>query len=347
MPTDIHPRLLRGFVATAEELHFGRAAARIPLAQQALSRDIRNLERQLGAVLFERSTRRVALTPAGERLLPKARQLLELHDDLLRDQTARPLLVDLLSPGLTGPDLTVYRLLTEARRRLPSAELLARFHHGLAAGAEAVLARRLDVTFGYTAGLPAPLRAQLRQLPVRLEPMAVLVPTAHPLAVRSTVTLSELREHRLDICAGNAATTEWTALGTALAAEFGLRTAPPRVPAIGPEEFGRYLTWHGDPALTTTGADAMPGTVTLPLVDPAPLSLVSMVFLPELRHPGLDALRAAATDLGAAEHWLHRPPNTWLPPEAAALLPAAPATPGAPSGKRDPGAPAAVPGSDH
>jgi Bacterial regulatory helix-turn-helix protein, lysR family/Phosphotriesterase family len=71
-------RLLRHFVAVAEELHFTRAAARLYVAQQALSRDIRRLEQQLGVRLLTRTTRQVRLTADGERLLVRARELLAL-----------------------------------------------------------------------------------------------------------------------------------------------------------------------------------------------------------------------------------------------------------------------------
>src|SRR6185369_6936388 len=99
-PRHLDPRLLRAFLAVAEELHFTRAAARLYVAQQALSRDIRRLERDLGAELFLRTTRQVALTPDGERLLPYARRVLDAHDELLAAfGQARPLLVDLNSPG--------------------------------------------------------------------------------------------------------------------------------------------------------------------------------------------------------------------------------------------------------
>lgn len=74
---DLEVRQLRYFVAVAEELHFGRAAARLGMAQPPLSRTIRDIERQLGVALFERTTRQVKLTAAGEILLRDARTALE------------------------------------------------------------------------------------------------------------------------------------------------------------------------------------------------------------------------------------------------------------------------------
>ena len=85
MDLPVELRQLRYFVAVAEELHFGRAAERLHMSQSPLSRAIRELERELGLVLFVRTTRRVELTPAGTALLERARRALADIDAAVDD----------------------------------------------------------------------------------------------------------------------------------------------------------------------------------------------------------------------------------------------------------------------
>ncbi|NED84300.1 LysR family transcriptional regulator, partial [Streptomyces sp. SID11233] len=73
---DVHGRDLRYFAAVAEELHFTRAAERLYVSQPALSKQIRALEKQVGAALFERDRREVRLSAAGAALLPHAQRML-------------------------------------------------------------------------------------------------------------------------------------------------------------------------------------------------------------------------------------------------------------------------------
>ncbi|MGZ9931238.1 LysR family transcriptional regulator [Streptomyces sp. NC-S4] len=310
MPRDVDPRLLRGFVAAAEELHFTRAAARLYVAQQALSRDVRRLEQTLGAALFLRTTRQVELTAEGERLLPLARRVLAAHEELAGAFTApRPLLVDLNTDG----PCTQRTVLMRARELAPDCELMARFESGLTHAAAEIAAGRLDVAFGYADGLDPALRAGLEAMPVRYEPIAVLLPEGHALAARETVRLDALAGETVYVGAGNPRTVEWTRLAGELFAGRGIEPAPPAPVAVGKEEFSRVMAKTRNPVLATVGFLDMPGSVKRPLTDPVPLSPLSMVWRRGLTHPGLDALRAAAAGLAADRGWLDPPPGSWLP----------------------------------
>ncbi|MGW2222722.1 LysR family transcriptional regulator [Nonomuraea sp. NPDC001684] len=145
MPDDVEIRLLRHYVAVAEELHFSRAAQRLYVAQQALSRDVRKLEDRVGRRLLERTTRKVALTPEGRLLLTRAREILALYDATMLDLRGRPrsLTVDVVGAGLT-PAL----VLAAARAHAPGVEFFARFHSGTEAAPPLLADGRLDVTFG-------------------------------------------------------------------------------------------------------------------------------------------------------------------------------------------------------
>lgn len=316
MPRDLEPRLLRAFAAVAGELHFTRAAARLFVAQQALSRDIGRLERQLGAPLFLRTTRQVALTPEGERLLPYALRVLAAHDELAAACTSsdRPLTVDVGARVGTGR-----RVLDEARRRAPGVEFVARCHGGLAGAAAEIAAGRLDVSFGRAAGLPAGLLRGLGHTLVRLERVAVLLPEAHPLAALPDVPLPALAGEALYAGAGNDGTSEWTDYARTLFEGRGIALVPPFPRIEGEAEFDRLVRKHGWSVLASEVFVAVRGMVIRPLTDPVPLSPVSLVWRRGLRHPGLDALCEASRVLAAEHGWRDRPADSWLPPSDAAL----------------------------
>lgn len=320
MVSELDLRALRYFVAVAEELHFTRAAARLYVAQQALSRDIRRLEHQLGVDLFVRTTRRVELTAEGERLLVRARELLALHDRTLRElqnlADDRPLLVDLLAEGHTPA-----RVLRAARRHVPGAELVARFHGGFGAALDLLLSGRLDVAFGRSEGLGRPFpTAKLTRRLIRLEPLALLLPQEHRLASLDAVPLATLRGAQVDVSAGNDSAPEWVDLAVRLLAAFGAEASPPHLHAVGLEETAQHLRDHGQPILTMVERSLPDGVVVRPLTEPVPLYPWAIVHRRDLRHPALDALHAGADELAQQEGWREHPPDAWIPePDAAAF----------------------------
>ncbi|MFF9427591.1 LysR family transcriptional regulator [Streptomyces sp. NPDC014746] len=189
---DVHGRELRYFLAVAEELHFTRAAARLYVSQPALSKQIRALERQLGAALFDRDRRGVALTPVGTALLPHARAVLaaweEGREAVERARTAadRTLVVGMTtSPGRGGLLPAIRSRFTEAH---PEARLRLRQvgwedpTAGLADGTS-------DVAFVW---LPMIGPDRFRWVVVAAEPRLAALPEAHPLAARASLAMADL-----------------------------------------------------------------------------------------------------------------------------------------------------------
>ncbi|MFD7510321.1 LysR family transcriptional regulator [Streptomyces sp. NPDC059853] len=320
---DTDPRLLRAFVAVAAELHFTRAAARLYVAQQALSRDIGRLEKQWGMRLFVRSTRQVTLTAEGERLLEPARRAIAAQEEVAAAVAGagaahRPLVVDVAAPVSTAR-----RILAAARTAAPGVEFVARFHSGLAGAAAELVTGELDVSFGRFAGLAPEVRAALAHRPVRYERVAVLLPAGDPLAALPEVPLARLAGRELYAGAGNPETTEWTDFARRLFAGRSIAVAPPFPRIDGEEEFARLVRARGWSVLASEEFTGVPGMVLRPLTDPVPLSPVSMVWPRTLRHPGLSVLLDTAAQLAAAGGWLHRPPGAWLPEPDRGFLPPA------------------------
>ena len=149
MTVDLDTRLLRAFATVADELSFTRAAQRLFIAQQALSSQIQQLERRVGVKLLERTTRRVALTPAGERLLPHARAILQALDTATAElDAARRAERVTLRVGMSGTAMVP--LVGEAVRRFaeqhPEVELVVS-NAGLHQPAAGLREETVDVAF--------------------------------------------------------------------------------------------------------------------------------------------------------------------------------------------------------
>ncbi|MCL6299018.1 LysR substrate-binding domain-containing protein [Streptomyces kronopolitis] len=185
-------RTLRYFVAVAEELHFGRAATRLHMSQPPLSRAIKQLETEIGALLFARSPAGVTLTPVGTVLLDEARALLDRAEGLrIRVHAAArtaTLTVGILGDG-TDPGIT--KLAAAFRRKHPGVDIRIRDTDltdptcGLRAGLVDVALTRAP--FDETA-------LTVRQL--RTDPVGAVLRTDDPLAHRDHLALADLADRR-------------------------------------------------------------------------------------------------------------------------------------------------------
>jgi DNA-binding transcriptional LysR family regulator len=182
---------LRHFVAVAEELHFGRAAKRLRMAQPPLSQSIRRLEGSLGLALLERSRRHVALTPAGRVLLDEARRIVaqvELAQRLAKRAATSG--VNRLRVGFTP--LAIYsvvpRAVTAFRARWPGVQVMLE-ERSTRAQIEELLNGHLDVGVFLHVGEPI---AGLAMRPIARWGFVAAIPSAWPLAKRSTLRLADL-----------------------------------------------------------------------------------------------------------------------------------------------------------
>ncbi len=187
-------RHLRYFLAVAEEKHFGRAADRLHMAQPPLSNQIKQLEAELGTVLFERTTRRVDLTEAGALLMERARQI-------LADVEATEIDVAEVGRGAAGvlrlgfSGTATYRLMPEvvrvARERLPLVRLQIAGEMLTPQMEEALLENRLDI-----AVLRPPVRsAELELDQIQASRLVVALHRNHDLAAEAgPISIDELAE---------------------------------------------------------------------------------------------------------------------------------------------------------
>jgi len=183
-------RHLRYFVAVADELHFGRAAARVHTSQPSLSQQIRDLERELKVDLFLRTKRRVALTPAGERFLGEVRGILasaQRAAGLAREAArgeSRKLAIG-ISPETDW--LFLGRALQLFAEHAPSVEVL---FQNLTPESQVAALRAGQIDVGFV-GLPLQAEGLVTEPTGRVR-LVVALPASHPMAGRSDLKLEEL-----------------------------------------------------------------------------------------------------------------------------------------------------------
>ena len=198
-------RHIRYALAVAEDRHFSRAASRLHVSQSALSAQIRDLEKELGVELFNRNSRNVGLTAAGEVYVARSREVLGAVSRLVSDVSARSNEQVRLTVGTitSAGRVDVGRALADLTRRHPAINITAR-PYGSEVVIEGVRSGAIDVGIvGLAAGrLPKSFAAA----PLWSEPTAAFVAPDHPFAQASSIRLEDLRDHTLvDFASGSEA----------------------------------------------------------------------------------------------------------------------------------------------
>lgn len=300
---------VRTFVAVAEAGQFQKAAADLSITQQAVSKRVAALERELGVRLFTRVPRGAELTIDGRAFLPHARELLRVAERAVTSVRAgcRPLRVDVINSRGAASGL-----MRGFHRAYPEVDLDVLMLVEIETAVAAVRSGAIDASFRAVAMPGRPLPEDLESVRVVDEPLQLLTGPAHALADVRSVSVAQLAGHRIWM-PGLTPGTEWAAYYDDLVAEFGLT-----VEATGPN--------FGSDALLDTIADT-PGLATfmgehtrliwpaghglrrIPVTDPTPVYPHSLIWRRDNPHPALATLRAhlAAATAG------HDAAGTWRP----------------------------------
>jgi DNA-binding transcriptional LysR family regulator len=185
-------RHLRAFVAVADELHFGRAAARLHMAQPPLSQLIRRLEGELGVTLFDRNRRRVELSEAGAELLGAARDAVAAADRMaerasdVADGRAGALTIGFVGSAAAG---ALPEIVRRARIEAPGLRLTLR---ELTSARQQAALREGTIHAGLLREPPA--APGLRSAVIRHEPLLAALPAGHRLCARRRVSVADLAD---------------------------------------------------------------------------------------------------------------------------------------------------------
>ncbi|MTD53225.1 LysR family transcriptional regulator [Amycolatopsis sp. RM579] len=253
---------MRYFVAVAEELHFGRAAARLQMSQPPLSRAIRRLEAEVGAALFTRSSAGVTMTSAGVVLLEEARALLDQADRAFV-RVAAAAGAATITVGILGDntDRGITRLAGAYRRRHPGIDILVRDTD------------LTDPTCGLRAGLVdvaltrAPFdETALTVRELRADPVGAVLRANDPLAHRDHLRLADLADRRwFQFPPGS--DPIWQSYWNG-----GKPREGPVVRVV--QECLQAVLWNGTVGITPLGHDLPGDLAVVPLIDMAPSRVV-------------------------------------------------------------------------
>ncbi|MEL5955097.1 LysR substrate-binding domain-containing protein [Streptomyces sp. CLV115] len=256
-------RTLRYFVAVAEELHFGRAATRLHMSQPPLSRAIKRLEADIGALLLARSPSGVTLTPVGTVLLDEARALLD-HADRVRVRVSEAAGATTITVGILGDgtDPGMSGLAAAYRRIHPGIDIRIRDTD------------LTDPTCGLRAGLVdvaltrAPFdETALTVRALRTDPVGAVLRSDDPLARHDRLRLAELSDRRwFQFPQGT--DPVWQSYWNG-----GRLREGPMVRTV--QECRQAVLWNGTVGLAPLGHDLPAELAAVPLIDLAPSRVVA------------------------------------------------------------------------
>lgn len=256
---------IKAFLVVAEELHFGRAAERLRMTQPPVSRLIRNLEREMSAQLFERSTRTVRLTAAGEALIEPARDILISYQLAEAAVTAAGKgEIGHLRLGFTGiaTHTLVGRLSKLVRNTHPGIHLSLQSSSFALPAMDSVADGTFDLAFGHYPFVPQSVSTRT----IAEESLVVAVHNDHPLASRQSVSMAELRDEDFITLPPNPGSTTIERLYTlAQAAGFS-----PNVAQVAPDSW-TILSLVGAEFGCSVTVSSVPRNFTFPNVSFIPL----------------------------------------------------------------------------
>jgi DNA-binding transcriptional LysR family regulator len=304
---------VRTYLAVVDTGQFQHAAADLSVTQQAVSKRIAALEKDLGVRLFTRTARGARLTIDGQAFLPHARDLLRAEERAAASVRPgrRALRVDVI-----GRRLAPAGLLRDFHRAHPETELDVVTLFDADTAIAAVRSGTIDASFRAVT-LPV-LPDGIEAVRVHDEPVQLLTGPAHGLAAARTVTPAELAGHRIWM-PGIVTGTEWAAYYGALAAAFGL-TIDATDPDLGTEPLLDVIA--DSPGLATLVGEqtrllwpADYGLRRIAVCDPTPVYPHSLIWRGDNPHPALTVLRE---HLGSAQSG-RRDAETWTPKWASPL----------------------------